>query len=140
LVHFATHGLLDTVKGDMPGAIALAPNGQDNGLLSASEIFDLKLRANLVVLSACDTGRGTINGDGVISLSRSLIASGVPSVVVSLWAVDDNSTRVLMSDFYRQLQTHLNKAQAMRQAMLNTMKQYPNPKDWAAFTLVGESD
>ncbi len=140
LVHFATHGLLDTVKGDMPGAIALAPNGADNGLLSASEIFDLKLRANLVVLSACDTGRGTINGDGVIGLSRSLIASGVPSVVVSLWAVDDNSTRVLMSDFYRQLQTHPNKAQAMRQAMLNTMKQYPNPKDWAAFTLVGESD
>jgi CHAT domain-containing protein len=140
LVHFATHGLLDTVKGDMPGAIALAPNAADNGLLSASEIFDLKLRANLVVLSACDTGRGTINGDGVIGLSRSLIASGVPSVVVSLWAVDDNSTRVLMSDFYRQLQTHPNKAQAMRQAMLNTMKQYPNPKDWAAFTLVGESD
>jgi CHAT domain-containing protein len=140
LVHFATHGLLDTVKGDMPGAIALAPNGQDNGLLSASEIFDLKLRANLVVLSACDTGRGTINGDGVIGLSRSLIASGVPSVVVSLWAVDDNSTRVLMSDFYHQLQTNPNKAQAMRQAMLNTMKQYPNPKDWAAFTLIGESD
>ncbi len=140
LVHFATHGLLDTIKGDMPGAIALAPNGRDNGLLSASEIFDLKLQANLVVLSACDTGRGTISGDGVIGLSRSLIASGVPSVVVSLWAVDDDSTRVLMSDFYRQRQTNPNKAQAMRQAMLNTMQQYPNPRDWAAFTLVGESD
>jgi CHAT domain-containing protein/uncharacterized protein HemY len=139
-VHFATHGLLDTIKGDMPGAIALAPSGADNGLLSASEIFDLKLRANLVVLSACDTGRGTINGDGVIGLSRSLIASGVPSVVVSLWAVDDNSTRVFMSDFYRQRQTNPNKAQALRQAMLNTMKQHPNPRDWAAFTIVGESD
>jgi CHAT domain-containing protein/uncharacterized protein HemY len=139
-VHFATHGLLDTIKGDMPGAIALAPSGQDNGLLSASEIFDLKLQANLVVLSACDTGRGVINGDGVIGLSRSLIAAGVPSVVVSLWAVDDKSTGVLMSDFYRQLQINPNKAQAMRQAMLNTMKQYPNPRDWAAFTLVGESD
>jgi CHAT domain-containing protein len=139
-VHFATHGLLDTIKGDMPGAIALAPSGTDNGLLSASEIFDLKLRANLVVLSACDTGRGAINGDGVIGLSRSLIASGVPSVVVSLWAVDDNSTRVFMSDFYRNRQTNSNKAQALRQAMLNTMKQYPNPRDWAAFTIVGESD
>jgi CHAT domain-containing protein len=139
-VHFATHGLLDTIKGDMPGAIALAPSGADNGLLSASEIFDLKLRANLVVLSACDTGRGAINGDGVIGLSRSLIASGVPSVLVSLWAVDDNSTRVLMSDFYRQRQSNPNKAQALRQAMLNTMKQYPNPRDWAAFTIVGESD
>jgi CHAT domain-containing protein len=140
LVHFATHGLLDTVKGDMPGAIALAPSGVDNGLLTASEIFDLRLTTNLVVLSACDTGRGTINGDGVIGLSRSLIAAGVPSVVVSLWAVDDNSTRVLMSDFYRQLQTHPNKAQAMRHAMLNTMQPYPNPRDWAAFTLVGETD
>ncbi len=139
-VHFATHGLLDTITGDMPGAIALAPSGQDNGLLSASEIFDLKLQANLVVLSACDTGRGVINGDGVIGLSRSLMAAGVPSVVVSLWAVDDKSTGVLMSDFYRQLQINPNKAQAMRQAMLNTMKQYPNPRDWAAFTLVGESD
>jgi CHAT domain-containing protein len=139
-VHFATHGLLDTIKGDMPGAIALAPSGTDNGLLSASEIFDLKLRANLVVLSACDTGRGAINGDGVIGLSRSLIASGVPSVVVSLWAVDDNSTRVFMSDFYRNRQTNPNKAQALRQAMLNTMKQYPHPRDWAAFTIVGESD
>jgi CHAT domain-containing protein len=140
VVHLATHGLLDTFNGDIPGAIALAPSGKDNGLLSAGEIFDLKLQANLVVLSACDTGRGEIKGDGVIGLSRSLIASGVPSVVVSLWAVDDNSTRVLMSDFYHQLQTNPNKAQAMRQAMLNTMKQYPNPKDWAAFTLIGESD
>jgi CHAT domain-containing protein len=140
VVHLATHGLLDTFNGDIPGAIALAPSGKDNGLLSAGEIFDLKLNTNLVVLSACDTGRGEIKGDGVIGLSRSLIASGVPSVVVSLWAVDDNSTRVLMSDFYHQLQTNPNKAQAMRQAMLNTMKQYPNPKDWAAFTLIGESD
>jgi CHAT domain-containing protein len=140
IVHLATHGLLDTFNGDIPGAIALAPSGTDNGLLSAGEIFDLPLKANLVVLSACDTGRGIINGDGVIGLSRSLIAAGVPSVVVSLWAVDDNSTRVLMSDFYRQLQTHPNKAQAMRQAMLSTMQQYPDPRDWAAFTLVGESD
>jgi CHAT domain-containing protein len=140
VVHLATHGLLETVTGDIPGAIALAPSDEDNGLLSASELFDLKLRANLVVLSACDTGRGTIQSDGVIGLSRSLIAAGVPSVVVSLWAVDDDATRLLMSDFHRQLQTHPHKAQALRQAMLNTMQQYPDPRDWAAFTLVGESD
>jgi CHAT domain-containing protein len=140
VVHLATHGLLDTFNGDIPGAIALAPSGNDNGLLSAGEIFDLKLQANLVVLSACDTGRGEIKGDGVIGLSRSLIAAGVPSVMVSLWAVDDNSTRLLMSDFYRERQTNPNKAQALRQAMLKTMQQYPNPRDWAAFTLVGESD
>jgi CHAT domain-containing protein len=140
IVHLATHGLLNAVKDNVPGAIALAPSGSDNGLLTASEIFDLKLTSDLVVLSACDTGRGVIKGDGVIGLSRSFIAAGVPSVVVSLWAVNDNSTSVLMSDFYRNLKINPNKAQSMRQAMLNTMKQYPNPRDWAAFTLVGESD
>ncbi len=140
LIHLATHGLLDKVRGDMPGAIALAPSGQDNGLLSASEIFDLKLNANLVVLSACDSGRGNITGDGVVGLSRSLIAAGVPSVVVSLWAVNDSSTSALMSEFYRNLKTKPDKAQALRSAMLTTMKRYPNPNDWAAFTLVGESE
>jgi CHAT domain-containing protein/Tfp pilus assembly protein PilF len=140
VIHLATHGLLDVFNGDIPGAIALAPSGNDNGLLSAGEIFDLKLKANLVVLSACDTGRGEIKGDGVIGLSRSLIAAGVPSVVVSLWAVNDDATSVLMSDFYRNLKTNPNKAQSLRQAMLTTLKQYPNPADWAAFTLVGESD
>jgi CHAT domain-containing protein len=140
LVHLATHGLLDIIDGNMPGAIALAPQGQDSGLLTANEIFDLNLSANLVVLSACDTGRGEIKSDGVIGLSRSLIAAGVPTVVVSLWAVNDSSTSVLMSDFYRNLKANPNKAQALRTAMLTTMKQYPNPSDWAAFMLVGESD
>jgi CHAT domain-containing protein len=140
IVHLATHGLLNTSKGDVPGAIALAPSGQDSGLLTASEIFDLKLNADLVVLSACDTGRGDITGDGVIGLSRSLVAAGVPSVIVSLWAVNDSSTSVLMSEFYRQLNTKPDKAQALRQAMLTTLKQYPNPSDWAAFTLIGEAE
>jgi CHAT domain-containing protein len=138
IIHFATHGLIDPVQGDIPGSIALAPTANDNGFLSSNELFDLKLKAHLVVLSACDTGRGEITGDGVIGLSRSMIAAGVPSVVVSLWAIDDQSTAVLMSEFYRNLKTHPNKAKALRQAMLTTMKQYPQPIDWAAFTLVGE--
>jgi CHAT domain-containing protein/tetratricopeptide (TPR) repeat protein len=140
ILHFATHGLLDTVQGDIPGAIALAPSGNDNGLLSASEIFDLKLNnADLVVLSACDTGRGDITGDGVIGLSRSFVAAGAPSVLVSLWAVDDGSTSELMAEFYRQLQSQPNKAQALRQAMLKIRKQKPSPFYWAAFTLIGEA-
>lgn len=140
IIHLATHGLLNQNKDKVPGAIALAPSGSDNGFLTSSEIFDLKLTAHLAVLSACDTGRGDIKGDGVIGLSRSLIAAGVPSVVVSLWAVNDQSTSVFMSHFYRNLTTNPNKAQALRQTMLDTMKQYPKPRDWAAFTLVGESD
>lgn len=139
ILHFATHGLLDTIQGDIPGAIALAPSEKDSGLLSSSEIFDLKLNADLVVLSACDTGRGEITGDGVLGLSRSFIAAGAPSVLVSLWAVDDSSTSELMGEFYRQLQTQPNKAQALRQAMLKIRQQKPDPFHWAAFTLIGET-
>jgi CHAT domain-containing protein/Tfp pilus assembly protein PilF len=139
ILHFATHGLLDTIQGDIPGAIALAPSGNDSGLLSSSEIFNLKLNADLVVLSACDTGQGKITGDGVVGLSRSFVAAGAPSVLVSLWAVDDGSTSELMGEFYRQLQTQPNKAQALRQAMLKIRKQQPDPFHWAAFTLIGET-
>jgi CHAT domain-containing protein len=139
LIHLATHGLLDDQRG-IGSAIALAPSGSDNGLLTAEEILDLKLNANLVVLSACDTGRGKITGDGVIGLSRSLIAAGAPSVIVSLWAVPDAPTSALMTQFYQNWQTNPDKAQALRQAMLTTMKQHPNPRDWAAFTLIGEAE
>jgi len=141
IAHLATHGLLDDFKlSGVPGAIALAPSGNDNGLLTASEIFDLKLNAELVVLSACDTGRGDIKGDGVVGLSRSLISAGVSSIIVSLWAVPDAPTASLMTEFYRQIQQNPNKATALRNAMLTTMKQHPNPRDWAAFTLIGEAE
>jgi CHAT domain-containing protein len=93
-----------------------------------------------VVLSACDTGRGRITGDGVVGLSRSLIQAGVPSLVVSLWKVPDESTAYLMQQFYQNLQNSPDKAQALRQAMLDTMQQYPQPIDWAAFTLIGAAD
>lgn len=140
MIHLATHGLLDDFRGTgIPGAIALAPSGQDDGLLTAEDILQLKLTAELVVLSACDTGRGRITGDGVIGLSRSLISAGVPSVVVSLWQVPDAPTATLMTEFYQNLQQRTDKAQALRQAMLSTMRQHPDPKDWAAFTLIGEA-
>jgi len=139
IIHLATHGLLDDVRG-IGSAIALAPSAQDSGLLTAEEILDLKLNAELVVLSACDTGRGKITGDGVVGLSRSLITAGVPSVLVSLWSVDDNSTKELMTEFYSQINQRPNKAQALRAAMLTTMKKHPQPKYWAAFTLIGEAE
>jgi CHAT domain-containing protein len=134
IIHLATHGLLDTIKGDIPGAIALT-----NGFLTSGEIFDMQLAANLVVLSACDTGRGDLTGEGVVGLSRSLSVAGVPSVIVSLWEVNDEATKALMEEFYRNLQLKkLPKAQALRQAMLTTMVDYPNPNFWSAFMLVGE--
>ncbi|MEG4024864.1 CHAT domain-containing protein [Microcoleus sp. S13C4] len=141
IVHLATHGILDDVEGlGVPGVIALAPSKDDSGLLTASEIFNLRLNAELVVLSACNTGRGRITGDGVIGLSRSFIAAGVPSVVVSLWSVSDESTAELMAEFYRQMQLTPDIAQALRKAMLVTLVKHPNPVDWAAFTLIGEAE
>jgi CHAT domain-containing protein len=116
LIHPATHGLLDYGdlraygRLDVPGAIALAPDSTEDGLLTAAEILDMDLQAELAVLSACDTGRGRITGDGVVGLSRALITAGVPSVVVSLWAVPDAPTAELMTEFYRQLDQGQDKA------------------------------
>jgi CHAT domain-containing protein/Flp pilus assembly protein TadD len=141
IIHLATHGLLnDLYTGDIPGAIALAPNNQGDGLLTSREILQMKLNAELVVLSACETGKGRITGDGIIGLSRALFTAGVPSAIVSLWGVDDGSTAFLMANFYQNLQQNPNKAQALRQAMLVTMKKYPDPRSWAAFTLMGEAE
>jgi len=141
VVHLATHGLLDDIKElGVPGAIALAPSENDDGFLTAGEILNLKLNAELVVLSGCHTGQGKITGDGVLGLSRSLITSGVPSAIVSLWAVPDSATGLLMTEFYRHLALNPDKAQALRSAMLTTMKQYPQPINWAAFTLIGEAE
>ena len=91
------------------------------------------------LVSACDTGRGKITGDGVIGLSRSLIIAGAPSVIVSLWSVPDSPTSELMTEFYQQWPRNVDKAAVLRSTMLNTMKKYPNPAYWAAFTLIGES-
>ena len=141
VIHLATHGILDESQG-LESAIVLA-NGNSTGrpdeLLTASEILNLKLSATLVVLSACNTGRGKITGDGVIGLSRSFMSAGVPSVVVSLWQVPDAPTSALMIAFYQNLLQKMDKAQALRQAMLTTLKVYPNPQDWAGFMLVGRS-
>jgi len=163
LIHLATHGLLDdlsqsrarmpfarhtaitsllqpgTAQFRAPGSLALAPDARDSGLLTADEIASLRTPAQLVVMSACDTGRGTIVGDGVIGLARSWIASGVPTVVASLWAVPDEPTGELMLAFHQQLRQRQDKAWALRQAMLQTRKRFPDPVNWASFVVIGEA-
>ncbi|MEM8805964.1 MAG: CHAT domain-containing protein [Cyanobacteria bacterium P01_G01_bin.38] len=149
-IHLATHGFFDDQQG-LQSAIALTPatdeaitelnladSAPDDGLLTAQEVLNLTLQADLVVLSACNTGRGKITGDGVVGLSRSFLGAGANSLVASLWSVPDRSTAFLMSAFYQNLQTNPDKAQALRQAMLTTLEQYPNPRDWAAFVLIGQ--
>nr|WP_322665048.1 CHAT domain-containing protein [Dendronalium sp. ChiSLP03b] len=144
-IHLATYSILDDVKRQgIPGAIALA-GADGDGLLTASEILNLyaqpkgqRLRARLVFLSAGETGNAK-TGEGVLGLSLALMTAGIPSIIVSQWAAPDIPTAAITTEFYRQLKQNPNKAQALRNAMLTTMKQFPNPKDWAAFTLIGEA-
>jgi len=138
-IHLATHGFLDDATEGF-GSVALTPSDGDRGFLTSREISALRLNAELIVLSACDTAQGKITGDGIQGLSRSFIVAGASSVIVSLWSVPDAPTALLMSDFYRSLQQGVNKAEALRQAMLTTMRAHPQPLDWAAFTLVGNPD
>ena len=121
----------------MPGTIALAPSGGDDGLLRSLEIAQEPLAADLAVLSACDTGRGRITGDGVVGVARSFMAAGVPTVVASLWRVPDEPTRQLMVAFYGHWLAGMPKAAALRQAMLDTRAQFPLPRDWSAFLVIG---
>jgi CHAT domain-containing protein len=127
------------VRVEMPGLIALAPSSGDDGFLSAKEILAMRLVARLVVLSACNTGRGRVTGDGVVGLSRAFIAAGVPSVIVSLWTVPDTPTSSLMTTFYQHLKASPDKARALRLAMLATLRRHSDPVDWAGFTLVGNA-
>lgn len=137
LIHLATHGLFDEHQG-LASSLAFSSKENNDGFLTAAEILDLDLTADLVVLSACNTGRGKITGDGVVGLSRSFLLAGAQSTMVSLWPVPDLSTSALMTEFYRQLGNNLTQPQALRQAMLDTMQTYPDPREWAAFMLVSK--
>ena len=144
-VHFATHGYLDSER---PGLSALLlsmidENGaQQNGFLRANEIYNLKLGADLVVLSACQTGLGKeIKGEGLVGLTRGFMYAGAPRVVVSLWNVNDRATAELMSRFYRNmLREKQRPAAALRAAQIEMAKsaQWRSPYFWAAFGLQGE--
>ncbi|WP_234711189.1 CHAT domain-containing protein [Nostoc punctiforme] len=136
IIHLATQGGCNDSL-EITCGLALAPSQQDDGWLTSEEILKLNLKADLVVLSSNDTALGKITADGVIGLSRSFFAAAVPSVIGSLWSVPDKETAFLMIEFYQKLSENPDKAAALRHAMLATMKKYPNPRDWAAFTLIG---
>ncbi|MCX7592929.1 MAG: CHAT domain-containing protein [Fischerella sp.] len=138
IIHLATNAYIDTMQG-FKSFLAFAPSANSDGLLTIDEINKLQLHAELVVLSSSQTALGRITGDGVIGLSRAFFAAGVPSVVGSLWYVSDQSTVFLMTEFYKNLRKNPEVAVALRQAMLATMKKYPHPMEWAAFTLIGVS-
>ena len=139
VLHFATHGLLNAQEAQF-SALVLAPDRGDSGFLPAIEIRNLKLHAEVAVLSACDTGEGTLTGDGVVGLARSFVEAGVPTLVVSLWSIPDAPTAALMLEFYKNIRQGMDKAQALRMAMLMTSRQFPDPRAWAAFIVLGVPD
>jgi len=141
-IHFATHGLLDEKQPELSGLVLTRhPGSREDGLLQVYEIFNLQLDADLVVLSACDTGLGTmVSGEGLVGVTRALLYAGARSVVVSLWQVDDSSTPGLMISFYRRLDQDVDKAESLRQAKLEMIRQgqFSQPFYWAPFILIGE--
>ena len=118
VLHFAVHGILST-KVPTRSALVLRPAGSEDGLLQAGEILTLRLRADVVTLSACDTGSGAVHGqDGVSSLVRPFLAAGAHSVVANLWAADDQFSLSLMREFYRRLAAGADVAEALRAGKL----------------------
>jgi CHAT domain-containing protein len=157
ILHFATHAIVgDEVKWITQPALVLSLTGTDDtydGFLQMSEIFNLRLDADLVVLSACDTGRGKLRrGEGIIGLTRAFMYAGTPSVVASLWKVNDQSTSLFMEFFYHNLKEGQSKADALRHAKEQLMQarawsdtvgeeqSFAAPYFWAPFILIGSGN
>jgi CHAT domain-containing protein len=145
VLHFATHGLLNTRHPELSGILLSMVNSRgerQNGFLQAHEVYDLKLNADLVVLSACRTALGTeVQGEGLIGLTRGFMYAGAPRVVASLWPVPDAATAAVMERFYRGMfKQHLAPAAALRaaQAAMRSNPETADPFYWAAFILQGE--
>jgi CHAT domain-containing protein len=147
ILHFATHGILNNASPLYSHLVLAQGDKNEDGLLEAWELMRLDLKADLAVLSACETARGRFGaGEGTIGLTWALFVAGVPSTVVSQWKVESASTRDLMLSFHRQLRAprasaklKATKAEALRQAALKVMKnpETGHPFYWAGFVLVG---
>ena len=145
IIHFATHGIANSQNPELSGILMSMVDDKGNpvnGFLRLTDIFNLKLSANLVVLSACQTGLGqNIKGEGMVGLTRGFMYAGAQRIAVSLWNVDDEGTSVLMQKFYQKmLQQKLAPAAALRAAQMEMIEQekWKSPYYWAAFTLQGE--
>jgi CHAT domain-containing protein/Tfp pilus assembly protein PilF len=143
-LHIATHARLDEHQPELSSLILAyeaAGREGDDGFLQAYEIFRLKLSADLVVLSACETGLGEeVSGEGLVGLARSFLYAGAPSLVVSLWSISDGATPDLMVSFYEGLDKPYTKAEALRHAKLRMIERgdYSHPFYWAPFILIGD--
>jgi CHAT domain-containing protein len=145
-VHLATHGFLNSSHPELSGLVLslVDQTGRpQDGFLRVHDIYNLRLRADLVVLSACQTALGKeIKGEGLVGLTRGFMYAGAPRVVASLWKVDDRATSELMKELYQKMlgPEHMRPAAALRAAQLSILgrKRWQTPYYWAAFTLHGE--
>ncbi|PWF49006.1 CHAT domain-containing protein [Massilia glaciei] len=137
-LHVAAHGQF---KGDSPlnSRLVLAPDGANDGSLTVGEIYALRLDADLVTLSACETGlTKAMNGDDLIGMTRGFLYAGSSNIVASLWPVDDVATAELMKQFYHNLKAGQSKKEALRGAQRSLWPRYAHPLFWGAFYLTGD--
>ncbi len=141
IIHFACHALLDEEFPSRSALIlAIDDDMNEDGFLQVREIYNLKLNADLVVLSACQTGRGRLEkGEGILGFPRIFFYIGARSVVLSLWKINDKSTSVFMNYFYYYLSQRNEKTQALRKAKLKMLEsKFNHPFYWAAYILNGD--
>lgn len=145
ILHLATHGRANDRAGEFSFlAFPALADSFEAEQLTASEIYNLRLNADLVTLSACETGLGTLHrGEGIIGLSRAFASAGAKSILHSLWTVNDAATKTLMEYFYQNLRRGLPKDAALRQAKLSFLRQFKgesaHPFFWSGFVLLGDS-
>jgi CHAT domain-containing protein/lipopolysaccharide biosynthesis regulator YciM len=140
-VHLATHGFINEEHPKLSGLIFYSADDSSNdGILYEDEIYNLNLNADLLVLSACESGLGKIvKGEGIYSLTRAFLYAGADNIVVSLWQVADKSTSILMIDFYKNILDGMDYSSALRKAKLDMIdsEEYSYPLEWSPFILVG---
>lgn len=138
-IHFASHGKFQADE-PLKSGLYLARDADNDGIVTVGELYSISLDADLVTLSACETGLGKVaSGDDVVGLTRGFLYAGSRSIVATLWSVDDQATAALMQAFYGNLAS-MNKREALRQAQLKARDAYPHPYFWAAFQLTGRAD
>lgn len=144
VLHLATHALVDDSVPQRSGLLFSLPDSVDDGFLHGWELLEMDLKAELAVLSACNTGMGKMQrGEGVMSLARDFRLAGCPSVVMSLWNASDRSTAELMGEMYGELKKGRGKNEALRKAKLEYLSKVDplraHPHFWAGFVLIGDA-
>ncbi len=145
ILHIATHSVVDNIN-PLRSRLVFSPvtEEKDGACLRYNDLFNLDLNAEMAVLSACNTGYGqNSEGEGIIALSRGFMYSGVPSLVISLWSVEDESTALIMKNFYRYIKEGLSKDEALRRSKLDFLSTsnsiYSSPHFWSGFISIGNN-